>query len=437
MKDKTEQNRHENLIKFVQSAMIAYSVFAIFLVIVKLTIEKTIPFLYIGIYGFLYLTAILLFYISIKKRFYLKISSDKNFFIIPSLVGLILGQYYFLILGNARWIYILVLAVSYLGVTYQNYKVVLGFSLSSATANLTIIGIIHLTKWQDTNVFSDLLVVATHYILAFFMIPITRFFNTISENYREILHVLRDRNHIIEKDLELAYTIQKSLLPAEYPRQSGVQIASKYIPMDVVGGDFYDFIEIDDKESGIFISDVSGHGVPAALITSMIKVAVSSLNKRVITKPGKFCQVINEALIDKTATNFITAFYCIYNSEAQTLRFSNAGHCQPILYRKKTGEMHLLATDGIILGVFSDVNIEEKSIKVEKGDRLILYTDGLIETQNSQREFYSVNGLKNFIIKNSETHITEFVHCLFEDVKNWSTIKGFEDDIVIIGIDFT
>lgn len=435
MRDKTEQNRHENLLRFVKSAYLAYSVFAVLLIIAKFCIEANITFLEIFIYIFFYSLVSFIFYLLIKKEAYLKINIDKNFFVIPSLVGILLGQYYFFILGNARWIYTLVLSVSYLGVTYQSYKVVLLFSLSSATLNLLIVGAINIFELQKTNLAQDLMVVLIHYIISFFMIPITRFFNVISENYRNILHVLRERNHIIEKDLELAYTIQKSLLPAEYPKYSNIKFASKYIPMDIVGGDFYEFINIDEKEVGIFISDVSGHGVPAALITSMIKVAVSSINPRYLSKPAKFFQLINDALIDKTATNFITAFYGIYNTETKLFRYSNAGHCSPLLYKKKTNEMIPLRADGILLGIFSGVGFEEKSIQLDSEDKIIFYTDGLIETMNKERKLYGFDGLVSFTEKNNSMPISAYIHCLYDDVCDWALTKNFEDDIVIIGIE--
>jgi serine phosphatase RsbU (regulator of sigma subunit) len=205
--------------------------------------------------------------------------------------------------------------------------------------------------------------------------------------------------------------------------------------MDIVGGDFYEFVGIDEKEVGIFISDVSGHGVPAALITSMIKVAVSSISPRYISKPAKFFQLINDALIDKTATNFITAFYGIYNSETRLFRFSNAGHCSPLLYRKKTNEMIPLRAEGILLGIFNGVSFEEKSVQLEAGDKLILYTDGLIETMDKNRNLYGFDGLINFTEKNNTLPISAYIHSLYDNVCDWALSKNFEDDIVIIGIE--
>ncbi len=437
MKDKSNINRHQNLMKFVKSAFIAYTVFAILLVATKLTIHKEISTVHIIIYVSLYLLATLIFYFFINRKYYLKLKADKNFFIIPSIVGLLLGQYYFYLLGPARWVYALVLSISYLGITYQNYKTVLFFSITSASANLILIIIVHIFKIQQAILAQDIIVVAVHYVIAAFMIPITRFFNYISDSYKDILHVLRDRNHIIEKDLELAYTIQKSLLPSEYPLFENVKFASKYIPMDIVGGDFYDFIKISDKELGIFISDVSGHGVPAALITSMIKVAVSSVNKTTLKKPSKFFKIINETLFDKTATNFITAFYGIINTEYKTFKYSNAGHCAPIYYNVKENVTNKLETDGIVLGAFEGVEFEEKKIQISPGDKLLLYTDGLVETMDFNRNQYGIRGLQSFTDKFSKKPIGQFVHELYNDVCEWMPeTANFEDDIVIIGIDF-
>jgi serine phosphatase RsbU (regulator of sigma subunit) len=284
---------------------------------------------------------------------------------------------------------------------------------------------------------ADLVVVLSHFVLSLFSLPVTRFFNNISESYKDIVRVLRDRNHIIEKDLELAYTIQKSLLPSEYPKAERFKFASKYIPMDVIGGDFYDFIHINEHQTGILISDVSGHGVPAALITSMVKVAITSVNKNKISAPSKFLIDINKMLLDKTATNFITAFYGILDTKEMTFKFSNAGHCPPLYYSKENAKISKLETEGIVLGAFENIQCKEKVIDLNAGDKIILYTDGLTEAANDKRELYGFSGLKSFALANQTLPINAFIHCLFEDVKEWSNNRDFSDDIVIIGIDIS
>ncbi|MCX7679261.1 MAG: PP2C family protein-serine/threonine phosphatase [Spirochaetes bacterium] len=212
-----------------------------------------------------------------------------------------------------------------------------------------------------------------------------RLYRTLIERTKELQierNLLHQRNLTIEKDLKLAKRIQKQLIPQENPRP---YIHTLYFPMFEVGGDFYDFIEFrNSAQIGIFISDVSGHGVPAAFITSMIKTIILQLGQ-VRENPAAALMHLNENLYGKTADNFITAFYCIYDNVNRTLKYANAGHNPPFLLQNskisKIDEPRSVplafATNKFLFE--KGKTYQNATISLQKGDKLILYTDGLIE----------------------------------------------------------
>ncbi len=174
-----------------------------------------------------------------------------------------------------------------------------------------------------------------------------------------------EKNLAMQQELLLASQIQKNLMPHDVPSFLGLQIATLYHPMQELGGDFYDFMDMPhSSQRGIFISDVSGHGVSAALITSMVKALLDNAgeNKK---SPSLLFSYLNNKLMDKTSENFLTAFYGVYNERDKTLTYAGAGHPFPFLIRE--GKIIALESRAMVLGVFDAIGFEEKKPCFKKG----------------------------------------------------------------------
>lgn len=253
--------------------------------------------------------------------------------------------------------------------------------------------------------------------------------------YNELIdknRIIREKNNQMNKDLCLAQKIQRNFVPLTPPDFPGVQLASIYQPMEMVGGDFFDFIRVRKPNLlGIFVSDVSGHGVPAALITSMLKSLVETSGATRLS-PNQFLNYLNMNLIGQTSDNFLTAFYGVFNSETKILKYARAGHNYPFLLRDK--KIIELASDGKILGIFDDQVFEEREIQLMSGDKVLFYTDGLTEAINARGvEFEEI--LPELLHEYAKKDINDFVDSIYVALQDFSSSQQFEDDICIIGME--
>jgi PAS domain S-box-containing protein len=261
---------------------------------------------------------------------------------------------------------------------------------------------------------------------------------------------LRARNEAMEFELVIARKIQMSLIPTKsrYPN-----IAFYYKPMDKVGGDFFDFIDFKTARSdkiGIFLSDVSGHGVPAAFVTSMVK-SFTLQFAEIIDNPAEFIIQLNEFLFNKTGGNFITAFYGIFTPSNGDLVYANAGHNAPFIIKKSGYEMLESKNTGIPLGVHENkvmnelqIGYSNEHIVLNKGEKLLLYTDGFTETVNINEKRENPNGnladfesayLEKAISKYKVLPSSRFVLRLVEKLVDFRGSSEFDDDVCLICLD--
>ena len=202
------------------------------------------------------------------------------------------------------------------------------------------------------------------------------------------------------QELEIARNIQQSLLPHTTPMVAGAEVSALSLPAKQVGGDFYDFIPVADQHLGLVIADVSGKGMPAALFMALSR---ALMRANALQDPRVSHAVIQtNRLILECATSglFVTLFYAIMDTQTRTLKYVSAGHNPPILYKQKTGAIHLLEADGIALGVMDDIELEEKEVALESGDVIVLYTDGVTEAANVQDEEFGEERLIQLIKEN-------------------------------------
>jgi len=242
----------------------------------------------------------------------------------------------------------------------------------------------------------------------------------------------------IQKELETARQIQLSILPASVPKIEGLDIAARYIPMTSVAGDFYDFIVVDEKHIGILVADVSGHGMPAALIASMLKIALSSQVAHA-TNPAKVLLGLNQALCGKFQHHFVTAAYSFIDLENLTLTYAGAGHPPLILWGGPEG-VRSVEENGLFLGKFSFATYTSVELPIKAGDRILLYTDGIPETTNPAGVEFGTDAFMAFLDTEKSTSADHFIDLLLEELSRWSARRATEDlddDITIVAIRVT
>lgn len=242
----------------------------------------------------------------------------------------------------------------------------------------------------------------------------------------------------LNNELEMAREIQLSILPHEIPKIRGLEIAARYVPMSSVAGDFYDFIIVDEKHVGILVADVSGHGLPAALIASMLKVALAAEALHAFD-PGRVLGGLNQSLCGKFKHHFVTAAYVFVDMEKNSMSYAGAGHPPLLVWRTATGNVSEVLQNGLLLGLFPDASYSVVEVPVEPGDKAILYTDGILETRSPSKEEFGLDLFKRFLGSNHNLTADRFVDLLLQELANWSEHpkgNGREDDITLLAIDF-
>ena len=243
----------------------------------------------------------------------------------------------------------------------------------------------------------------------------------------------------INTELEMARQIQLSILPSSTPKITGMDIVARYIPMTSVAGDFYDFIVVDERHVGILIADVSGHGLPAALIASMLQVALTA-QARHVSEPGKVFAGLNQALCGKFQHNFVTAAYVYVDLEKNIMNYGGAGHPPLLLWRKSTGSSSQLIENGLVMGQFEEATYDSLQIPIEPGDRFFLYTDGILETCNPAQEEFGTDRFMQFMDTNNKLPAGPFADALLLELARWLEQppgEGHKDDISLLAVDFT
>jgi Stage II sporulation protein E (SpoIIE) len=242
----------------------------------------------------------------------------------------------------------------------------------------------------------------------------------------------------INKELEIARQIQSSILPREVPRLAGLDIAARHLPMSAVAGDFYDFLVVDEKCVGVLLADVTGHGVPAALIASMLKVAFAAQSAHA-DAPARVLTGLNRALCGKFEDHFVTAAYVFIDMEAEVMRYAGAGHPPLMVISRATGKARQIEENGLMLGLFPEADYTAIEIPISAGDRYLLCTDGVFEATNASKVEFGRSGSMKFLESNSALRAQPFSDKLVDELSRWSGhLSGGaqEDDITLVVVDF-
>ncbi|HTR25875.1 MAG TPA: PP2C family protein-serine/threonine phosphatase [Terriglobales bacterium] len=236
----------------------------------------------------------------------------------------------------------------------------------------------------------------------------------------------------IQKELEVARRIQLSILPGEFPVSVNFQVAARYVPMTSVAGDYYDYIIADEHQVGLLIADVSGHGVPAALIASMVKLAAAS-QRAVAADPSRFLSGMNSALLGNTQEQFVTAAFVHLNAESGELRYSAAGH--PPLLLLRNGGVTPIQENGLMLAAFGSASYSTAVHRMEAGDRIVMYTDGILEAANAAGDFFGHDALCDLLTGTRQLSPAMAADAVISSVRQWSEKQ--DDDLTILVCDYT
>jgi len=242
----------------------------------------------------------------------------------------------------------------------------------------------------------------------------------------------------INKELEIARQIQSSILPRELPSIAGLEIAARYLPMSAIAGDFYDFLTLESNQLGILVADVTGHGVPAALIASMLKGAFAG-QKAHAQHPELILAGLNEALCGRFEEHFVTAAYWYADLDAKIVRYAGAGHPPLLLGSRLNGETRSVEQNGLFLGMLREAVYASIELPLQQGDRYVLFTDGLPESTNVKEEEFGLSRCKQFLGSHSRLPPAALADELLNEIARWSARSSGRlqaDDMTLIVIDY-
>jgi serine phosphatase RsbU (regulator of sigma subunit)/predicted ester cyclase len=247
--------------------------------------------------------------------------------------------------------------------------------------------------------------------------------------WEDLAQEVRERERV-EQELQVARSIQHASLPKEVPELTGWQITPYYQPAREVGGDFYDFFELDDGRVGIVVGDATGKGVPAALVMASTRSMLRAVAQASDYSPGDLLRRVNDSLVtDMPPSMFVTCFYAILDPKSGRLLYANAGHDLPYLWR--SGEAEELRARGMPLGLMPGMSYEESEIILEAGEAALFYSDGLVEAHDPKGEMFGFPRLRVLVAEHGEER--SLGNLLLEELysfvgEDWEQ----EDDITLL-----
>lgn len=237
----------------------------------------------------------------------------------------------------------------------------------------------------------------------------------------------------ISNELDVASRIQKKILPADVDEIFGLEIAQYFEPAKEIGGDYYDYTILDDNVFSITIADVSGKGVPAAFLMALGRSVLKTLTLTGDFAPNENLNELNKIIYsDITEDMFITMMHSKYNKENKTLYYSNAGHNPIVVYRASTDSIELHTVKGVAIGFLEEYKYRQGEIQLNKGDIVIFYTDGITEAENSNKEMFGLERLKEVIYNNKNKSPKELRKVILESINRFRKDYEQTDDLTFV-----
>jgi hypothetical protein len=238
-------------------------------------------------------------------------------------------------------------------------------------------------------------------------------------------------NNFLIDELNLASDLQKSLIPKSFPQDLPINIVHKYLPHTFIGGDLFDVVRLSNHKLGVIITDVSGHGISAAFITAMFKMAFNHYAEE-NASPAQLLAKLNKEFYATIHTeHYLTAFYAIFDLKEMKCTFCNAGHPRQILL-KTDGEIIELDTAGFFVGSFENSRYEDQEIAFAPGDRFYFFTDGIIEISNSKGWQFGRDNLKKLLKEYNNLDLATTSNMLISMLMMYMHEQSFPDDITLI-----
>jgi len=251
----------------------------------------------------------------------------------------------------------------------------------------------------------------------------------------EQAHELERNLDIIRLDLEMARDVQINLLPNEYPQDDTLRLVDRFIPATELCGDYYDYIIFDDGSFFVVIADVTGHGVAPALVGVQTRVLTRLIANR-NTSPALILKELNGFMLRTFKRRFLmTMFVLKYDKDTKTLSYSGAGHCPIVRLSRESGALDAIKAQQVPLGIMGDVTFPEDFLKVVKGERYFLFTDGIIEVMNAEKTLFGLDRLKGIIADNKGVSGDELIERVLHEIRYFSGTRVFDDDITVIVMD--
>jgi serine phosphatase RsbU (regulator of sigma subunit) len=236
--------------------------------------------------------------------------------------------------------------------------------------------------------------------------------------YSSILVRDLKENERIQKEMEIAETVQRNLLPREAPAIAGVELAGRCAPAKKVGGDYYDFFPDSEGNVGILVADVSGHSIGSGIMMAITRGLLRSEALRQ-KRPGRLLEDVNRVLFQDLASSelFLTMAYFFYSPRTRRLAYANGGHNPAVLLREASGEPELLDAEGMAVGFLPEVEFEEKARELSPGDLLVAYTDGVVEAEDPQGSPFGMERFLASIRRHRHRPSAEILEGLFQAVR--------------------
>jgi sigma-B regulation protein RsbU (phosphoserine phosphatase) len=260
---------------------------------------------------------------------------------------------------------------------------------------------------------------------------------------------LHETNRRLERGREAAAQIQRSFLPMVKPQIPGYDFAWHHKPCGELGGDMFNIVPLDEKHVGLYVLDVTGEGVPAALLATTLSRVLSPASEGASVlfdrtadrstirsrEPGEVARELNRQFGIQEGRQFFTLAYGVLNLESRTIQFTSAGH-PPLLHQRTGASPRMLDVEGSPIGMAPDgTDFQQRSVKLEPGDRILLYSDGLPDTLRADGEVFGAARLLDAVQRLSREPLERLIRSLMEELQNWRGDTKFIDDVSILAFE--